>query len=238
MTSGHERTERLMAALDATWPAAEIRQDAGWTLRRGDGGGQRVSAARGHGRIADAVAVMEDWGQPPLFCVTEIEAKTDADLASNGYRVHDPVVMYTLPADRLVDGRDETAKVLRCTARLRLIEEIWDEGGIGPARRAVMDRACGAKIILFGRAGDRPAGVVFAACHNDIAMVHALEVRPHFRNQGVGERLMRGAASWASEQGAGILALAVTEANMPARKLYEKLGMEIAARYHYRIASE
>ncbi|MEM7668115.1 MAG: GNAT family N-acetyltransferase [Pseudomonadota bacterium] len=91
---------------------------------------------------------------------------------------------------------------------------------------------------LMARLGDRPAGVGFVACHHDIAMVHALEVCPEYRKQGVGERLMRGAASWAAAQGAGTLALAVTEANRPARRLYEKLGMAIAARYHYFIRKE
>jgi len=34
-----------MAALAATWPAARVWQQDGWTLRDGAGGGKRVSAA-------------------------------------------------------------------------------------------------------------------------------------------------------------------------------------------------
>lgn len=238
MTSGEDRTARLMAAVDATWPAAETVARGGWTLRRGAGGGQRVSAAQGAGDIAEAEAVMRGWGQSPLFCMTPSQAASDEALAAAGYRTHDPVVIYEVPIATLDDGRDETAKVLRCTATVRLIEEIWDDGGIGPCRRAVMARPEGSQITLMARAGDRPAGVAFVACDREVAMIHAIEVRPGFRNQGVGERLMRGAASWAGEQGAASLALAVTEANTPARHLYEKLGMQIAARYHYRISAE
>ena len=48
---------------------------------------------------------------------------------------------------------------------------------------------------------------------------------------------MHGAASFAAEHGAHWLTLAVTEANAAARGLYEKLGMTLVGRYHYRIAS-
>ncbi|PJN94439.1 N-acetyltransferase, partial [Amaricoccus sp. HAR-UPW-R2A-40] len=40
------------------------------------------------------------------------------------------------------------------------------------------------------------------------------------------------------DRGAVTLALAVAEANAPARALYDRLGMAEAARYHYRIAPE
>ena len=45
-----------------------------------------------------------------------------------------------------------------------------------------------------------------------------------------------GAARFALENDARWLALTVTEANAPARALYEGAGMETVARYHYRQA--
>jgi ribosomal protein S18 acetylase RimI-like enzyme len=68
-------------------------------------------------------------------------------------------------------------------------------------------------------------------------MIHAIEIAPEHRRKGGGALLMRGAASFAAEQGAQWLALAVTEANAPARALYERLGIALAGSYHYRIAS-
>jgi uncharacterized protein (DUF2237 family) len=47
---------------------------------------------------------------------------------------------------------------------------------------------------------------------------------------------MLSAARWAEAQEAGWIAVAVTEANAPARALYVGLGMAEAARYHYRAA--
>ncbi|MEL6679458.1 MAG: GNAT family N-acetyltransferase, partial [Pseudomonadota bacterium] len=36
---------RLYDAVEATWPAAHMWQQDGWTMRDGAGGGKRVSAA-------------------------------------------------------------------------------------------------------------------------------------------------------------------------------------------------
>ncbi len=56
---------RIMAAIDATWPPAEFRSAGSWLLRRGAGGGQRVSAASTTDQAADlapAEAGMRAWG--------------------------------------------------------------------------------------------------------------------------------------------------------------------------------
>jgi GNAT superfamily N-acetyltransferase len=104
-----------------------------------------------------------------------------------------------------------------------------------------MTRPTGPRMTLMARADDRPVGVAFVALTDkdgdgDIAMIHAIETAPEHRRKGAGGLLLRGAASFAAEHGAVWLALAVTEANAPARALYEKLGMALAGRYHYRIA--
>lgn len=231
--------ERLLAALDATWAPAETAERGDWVLRRGAGGGKRVSAAsaRVPGAAPDlsaAVEAMAAWGQRPLFRLAPGEADLDRALAAAGYELVDPVAIYTAPVAALTDGADETAKVIRVQTRIALADEIWAAGGIGPERLAVMARSCTPRITLLARIGDRPVGVGFVAADGDVAMLHAVEVLAGARRQGAGTRLLRGAASWAEEAGAGVLALAVTEANRPARALYERLGMEVAARYHYR----
>ncbi len=231
---------RLFDAMEATWPAAETRRLGGWLLRRGLGGGQRVSAASWHGGagvapdIAEATGAMADWGQAALFRVADGETALDAALVDAGFAVHDPVAIYAAPVAALADGADETARLIRVTTRLAVAEEIWAAGGIGPGRRAAMARVAGPAMVLLARLGDRPAGVAFAALDREVAMIHAIEVAPVHRRQGAGGLLLRGAANWAAEHGAETLALAVTEANRPATTLYERLGMSVAARYHYR----
>jgi ribosomal protein S18 acetylase RimI-like enzyme len=241
MTPNMPTIDRLMAAVDATWPPAEFRQIGPWLLRRGDGGGQRVSAASTtdqRAALASAEAGMRAWDQPPLFRITPDQTELDRRLAEAGYAVKDPVTLYAAPVAGLTDGSDETVKVFRVSAPLAIVDEIWLSGGIGPGRRAVMALPTGPRITLLARADDRPVGVAFVAVDSDIAMIHAIEVAPVHRRKGGGAILMRGAASFAAGHGAALLALAVTEANAPARALYEKLGMVRAGHYHYRITSD
>jgi GNAT superfamily N-acetyltransferase len=231
-------SHRIMAAIDATWPPAEFREAGPWLLRRGAGGGQRVSAASTENQSADlapAATGMREWGQRPLFRLTPDQAQLDRRLAAAGYARKDPVALYAAPVAGLADGRDETVKLFRVTSPLAIADEIWARGGIGPGRRAVMTRPTGPCITLMARADDRPVGVAFVAVDNDIAMIHAIEVMPEHRRKGGGALLMHGAASFAAEHGARWLALAVTEANTPARALYERLGIALAGSYHYRI---
>jgi ribosomal protein S18 acetylase RimI-like enzyme len=118
---------------------------------------------------------------------------------------------------------------------LEIARSLWAEGGIGPARIAVMDRVTGAKAALLGRTGDRPAGVAFVACHGAEAMLHALEVAGSQRRQGLGRNLLHAAANWAADQGASRLSLVVTRQNTAARALYARLGMQGVGQYHYRL---
>jgi len=239
---------RLMAALDATWPAAELCDQAGWRLRRGAGGGKRVSAASltdpaaALPDITAAENVMQGWGQYGLFRLIPDAVPRDTELgaalAERGYRVIDPVVIYCARIGDLIDGSDETARIIRVSTDLELIDEIWRAGGVGPERRAVMARSKGPGSVLMARQEDRPAGATFIACDREIAMIHAIEVLEEARRRGAGAMLLRGAASFGAEKGCGWLSLAVTAANAPARGLYEKLGMEDAGRYHYCIANQ
>ena len=229
-------TAALFEALDRTWPAAEMRQHAGWTLRLG-AGGKRVSAATqaaADARIEDAETGMRSAGQHPLFMIRRGEDALDAALEARGYALVDPTVLRAAPVSRLADSPPLT--VLTGGFPLGLAAEIWAAGGIGPARLAVMERAPLPKAYLLGRDADHPTGVGFVAAAGTMAMLHAVEVLAAHRRRGVGRTLTRAAAAWAAEQGAEVLLLCVTRANAAANALYEGLGMAEAGAYHYRRA--
>jgi len=99
---------------------------------------------------------------------------------------------------------------------------------------AVMARVEGLKTGLFGRHDNRPAAAGFAAIHEGIAVVHALEVRPAHRRAGLGRWIMVEAAHWASRHGAYHLAVLCTEANTAANGLYASMGFAQVGAYHYR----
>lgn len=228
------------AALQATWPPAAFRRLGAVTLRDGAGGGRRVSAATLDGPLSAAdinaaAKSMRDAGQRPVFRVLGHQTDLDAHLAAEGYAVVDPTLFMAAPVAALA-APPRPISLFSLWPPLAIQTQIWAEAGIGPARLAIMDRVTGAKSAFVARVNNRAAGVAFVALHGSTAMLHALEILPDVRRQGVGRLMVTGMAHWAQAQGADTLALAVTQANSGARALYTTLGMAQAEGYHYREA--
>jgi ribosomal protein S18 acetylase RimI-like enzyme len=226
--------EALAEVLEATWPPLRLWREGPFLCREGAGGGKRVSATSCAGAWTEADLAGIETGPEPLVLIRAGDAALDAALDRRGWRLVDPVIAYAAPVAGLLADLPPLAAFPHWPP-LAVARAIWDEGGIGPARVAVMDRATGAKTAILARLGDRPAGVAFVACHGPEAMLHALEVRPRLRRQGAGETLLRAAAVWATEQGAERLSLVVTAQNTAARALYARLGMQAVGQYHYRM---
>lgn len=227
--------EALGDVMEATWPPVRAWALGPFTLRDGAGGGKRVSAASAHaawdtGDLDAAEAAMAD----PLFLIRKGDDALDAALAVRGYRIVDPVLAYAAPVARLV------AKVPAMVAfphwpPLGIARVLWADAGIGPARLAVMGRVPGPKTVILARLNDRPAGVCFVAIAGAHAMLHALEVSPLQRRQGLASQMLRAAANWAQDQGSTTLSLVVTAQNSAANFLYQSIGMDVVGRYQYRM---
>ncbi len=231
--------QTIIEVVEATWPPYQSKQYGPITVRNGQGGGKRVSAATVDGSadeaaIATAEQAMQGLGQSCLFQIREGDEKTDQLLAGRGYKVVDPVTMYAALAQDIATEHPPRTAAIPAWEPLRIMDEIWDAGGIGVARRNVMHRAEGRKTGLISRRQDKPAGTAFLAMHGGIGMVHALEILPFQRRQGVGKFLMRKAAFWVLEQGGTTLSVICTSRNKAANGLYASLGMRIVGHYHYR----
>lgn len=230
--------QQLYEVCERTWPPARQFAQGCWTLRDGQGGGKRVSAATANGDvtgedIAQAAAGMVAMGQAPLFMIREGEAVLDRMLADQGYHIVDPVTLYSLPIGQLTDVPIPRVTAFCIWEPLAIMREIWAQGGIGPARLAVMERA-EIKTGIFSRWNEKPGGVAFAGIHGDVCMVHAVEVLSHQRRMGVAQWMMRAAAFWAQAQGAQHMSVLCVEQNKAANQLYLGLGFQPAGRYHYR----
>jgi hypothetical protein len=172
----------LRAALTATWPALETRTSGPFILRRGAGGGNRVSAATlasaadAGADPAEAEAAMRAWGQTPLFRIRRGEEALDARLAARGYVGRDPTLILAARVAAIAAEPGEAAVL--GAGPLACMAEIWAADGIGPARLAVMARVAGPSTYVLGRLDDHPAGAAFVAAHGRVAMLHALTVAP------------------------------------------------------------
>lgn len=232
--------QQLYDICEATWPPARAWQQDGWTLRDGAGGGKRVSAATRAtpgADVAKAETAMQEAGEALLFMIRKGEDDLDAELAARGYEIIDPVNLYTCPISHLTDTPIPRVTAFSIWEPLAIMEEIWAKGGIGPGRLAVMERAK-TKTGILARWNEQPAGTAFAAVHDGVCMVHAVEILPHQRRQGVAQWIMRKAAFWAEEHGAHTMSVLCTKANTAANALYQTLGMQIVGDYHYRIKED
>ncbi len=230
--------ECLFAAIDATWAPAHVVDRDGWRLRKGAGGGKRVSAATARSPEAEIGAAergMETLGQPPVFMIRPEDSALDAALAAQGYKIIDPVqILIGRAADiaRNAPSREEAIPALN---PLAVQKGVWEEGGVGAARLAVMERVSVPKTTLAGRLAERVVATAFVAVDGPVAMLHALYVSEAGRRNGIGTALTRAAAEFGVRSGAEWFAILVEESNAPARALYSGLGMRPATRYHYRV---
>ncbi|SLN41593.1 Acetyltransferase (GNAT) family protein [Roseovarius litorisediminis] len=229
---------KLYEVTEATWPPAARKTVGPWIIRDGQGGGKRVSSATARQPVAAehlpaAQSAMQSMNQTPLFMIRAGDDALDQMLADQGYTIVDPVNIFAGPIADLAQPTPRTS-TFAIWEPLAIQLDIWAAGGIGPGRINVMRRAPSPKTSIFGRADNRPAGTAFCAIHENIAMVHALEVHPRSRRQNMGRYMMQQAAIWAQENGATHMSVVCRQNNTGANALYTSLGLTLVEQYHYR----
>ncbi|WP_330273404.1 GNAT family N-acetyltransferase [Lentzea sp. NBC_00516] len=84
------------------------------------------------------------------------------------------------------------------------------------------DRAAeGLKLVALDA---RPVALVAATARPEGLYLYSMWVRDSHRGRGVGEALVRTVQAWAAEEGWKVVRLQVYDHNLPARRLYERLG--------------
>lgn len=233
----------LVPVLERSWPPAQTYSNGPFVVKDPDGGGNRVSAARLASTSDESVsasdldaaeAQMEKQGRKPLFMVLDNQTTLNAALDTRDYVTRDHTIAMVIRAADLA-ATPPPVTAFSIWPPLAIQTEIWEVGGIDAARRAVMERAVHCtKTSLFGRILDKPAGAAYIGLLHDASMLHALEVAPIARRQGLAAHMMRLAAQWTVENGAEWLSILVTQQNVAAQGLYTSLGMKPVGSYVYR----
>ena len=223
---------RVMAAIQATWPAGEVRRVGPFDVPMDRDGTRRSRAAR----LAESEATERDVraveaARPDgVFGTTEGDA-VEALLQAMGYAPEGHCLLMAgpvgeAPAPPPVSGFAHWPPLAIC-------EAMWEGHGNEAARRAPMARAPHPKTAVLVRAEARPAGVLFAALDGDVAVLHAVLTLPEMCRRGVGRIGMTHAARWAASHGALALALPVETGNAPAIALYESASLRPVGAYRY-----
>ncbi|MEM7641117.1 MAG: GNAT family N-acetyltransferase [Pseudomonadota bacterium] len=227
------------AIIDACWPAERIWTDGPWTHRATPGAGGRVNAISGNApdQIDRAETIARDTGRRASFIIWPEQTALDTELARRGYVIQDAVHLYTIDITTLTTEPMPHATGFTIWPPLQIMRDLWNAGGIGHERQAVMVRAA-RPCAAMARVDDRAAGVGFIAAHGDTALLSAVEVVPRHRRKGVSGLILRAAAHWARAQDCSRVALVTTRDNLAANAAYSSHGMAIVEGYHYRRAPQ
>lgn len=235
--------ERIAAA---AWPAGHTETTGGWLLRRTPGVPKRRSnsalppaATDDPARHLDAVeAYYRAHGQPVTIQVTPAERQSalDATLAARGYRREAPTLVWTAPAAQVGTAAPPAVVDLadRATPEWLAAHRSLNDGQ--DTTVAVLARIPAPAAFAIATMDDRPAAISLFAAGAGWAGVFCMQTAAQHRRRGLALAVLGAGARWAVSAGAANLYLQVEEDNIPARKLYAKVGFTHSHSYHYRIA--
>lgn len=121
----------LIEVCEATWPPAAREHLGAWTIRDGQGGGNRVSAATEDWPVTDAdlsaaETAMLALGQERLFQIRTGEDRLDTLLELHGYVLRDPVNIWAIDVAKPADEPIPPATAYTMWPPLELVREIWE----------------------------------------------------------------------------------------------------------------
>ncbi|GAA3825917.1 GNAT family N-acetyltransferase [Nocardioides panacisoli] len=178
-------------------PVGRLRRRANSCLAMGDPGLPFAEAA---------AAVIAFYGerQRAAYAQVELGSAEEAAFIAAGWEI-----------DPTGDAEHRLASLTQVRRRLRAVGGMAEVAADGP--RVVATIADGATTWARGE----------AAIDGDWLGVHAVEVDPAHRRQGLARAVMAELLGWGAEQGATTVWLHVETANEPARALYDDLGLAV-----------
>lgn len=236
-------------ALNA-WPALQQTAHDGWLLRQSKGYTKRSNSVQPlrtdpGADLRAMVGYCEDTyhraGLPTIFKITPLceSCGLDGRLDEYGYAAVDRSQvlvrslddMQAMPPleDLSVDTGFTEAWMSAAAALLSLKPEQRETASAmltdSPLRRA----------FFLHRSGDDPVAIGIGVVDDGYLGLFDIATSPAYRNLGIGERLVGHILRWGQSRGAHTSYLQVVDGNLPAQRLYAKLGYEKLYDYWYRV---
>jgi len=215
------------------WAGIETRELGDWVLRSAPAvEARRANSVLAMGEpdrpwaeaVAAVLAFYRERQQPALACV-EAESAVERALAAEGWSPHRPGTSNTL-------FQIASLATARRALRGRLAPDLPGLDAEPSLETDVEPAEQGRRATL--RIGDRARAQ--GAIEADWLGIHALEVEPAHRRQGLALALLDGLLEWGAEQGATTAYLQVYGDNQPALALYGSLGFRTHHAYGYLLA--
>jgi GNAT superfamily N-acetyltransferase len=226
------------------WPALrEVLLD-GWVLRFSEGLTRRSNSANplrpvSHTDLATCEVLYRRLGLPTIFRVLSlIDPGVDERLAEAGYTGEGESCVLYAAIDDIAAAQDPDVKLLDqptpewFDAMAALQNQSSEQAAT--YRRIVGQLAIPAAFAALSDEGGT-AALAYGALHNGCLCYESVITDRRRRRQGWGRRIVNALTAWARDEGAVGACLEVEAHNVPARALYDAIGLKRELyRYHYR----
>ncbi len=234
------------------WVAEESERFGGWLLRANGGITRRANSVLPIGppppphddAIEKVIEFYKERDLIPRFQMTQTSkpVELDRDLSERGFSVGLQVEIHTAAINHLVQ-KEPTFDVMVSND----ISDGWmsvysessgyEEGSM-ETRRELMKRTSLQKGFALAKIDRALAGVGYGVVEGKWLGLFNIAVHPTMRGRGVALAVNTALAKWASQRGATAAYLQVESENIPALKLYTKLGFQHLYTYWYRKLDE
>lgn len=237
------------------WPANLTLVDEGWLLRFAGGYTRRANSVnaiyRVNGdnaesviaRIARCEEIYRRRNQPVIFKMTPIVQPGDLDeiLAQRGYTLDAPtgVRLRSLAEFSPPDSNGNVEIQLEPDASATWIEAFSDFSALTEGQRLALSSIVAniAPLAAFVtlRVDGQALACGLAVLERQMIGLYDIVTAPAARGQGYGAQLLHALLAWGKANGAQHTYLQVMNNNLPAQRLYDKLGFREIYQYWYRV---
>lgn len=242
---------RMEEASFRAWPALETRHYDGWLLRYAEGYTRRANSVSPlyassldvREKIATCEAFYASKGLRTAFKMTPAAhpQHLDAVLEEQGYVKEPPNYVCSM------DLNDFQGNPLSDLDIVRQVNRGWlgdfcrlsnVEGRYLPTMKDMLESIQGRTAFVRLRVENTVAALGMAVADGDSLGLYDIVVDAAYRQQGLGYKLVSGLLDWGRMQGAQVAYLQVRASNVPALRLYDKIGFHHAYDYWYRVKDQ
>ncbi|MDH3663865.1 MAG: GNAT family N-acetyltransferase [Alphaproteobacteria bacterium] len=238
---------RLERSMLTSWPALSTAFDGDWVIRLAKGHTKRSNSVTCLGaddahletRIDRVVQIFRDRDLPATFRLSPLASPAlDRALAKRGWRRFDESIVMTADLaniaheprddDVLITSKPDDAWMEGCHLIDGLSEA--DAGTFGLMLDHLLPSAGYGRLVTDNGIG----ALALAVLDVELAGLFVVMTAKERRRQGLARRLLDSLLCWSRMRDATTGWLAVEAGNVPAVRLYERLGFREVYRYHYR----
>jgi len=228
------------------WPAIHTAFYDGWILRAAEGYTRRANSVAPlypssvplHDKLLQCESFYREFGLPAIFKLTTaaLPSNLDTALADRGYELQAPTSVCTLSLANLITPPPVNLYASPALSD-RWLEAFCRLGSVDAGRRAAAAGILSQIEGLFAGILQDDALVAVGLAVRDREFIGLCDIvtAAGLRRQGLGAALVQSLLHWGKQNGAATAWLQVMGDNLPAQRLYDRLGFREAYQYWYRV---